>query len=114
MSLLVVGSIAFDDIETPFGKKELVLGGSATHFSYSSSYLAPTMAVGIVGKDFPEEHVRFLQAKGIDVSGVERSDGDTFHWTGRYEGDMNEAETLAVHLNVLENYQPKLSDAHLK
>lgn len=113
MSLLVVGSIAFDDIETPSGRKDRVLGGSATHFSYSSSYVAPTMVVGIVGRDFPAEHVAFLEAKGIDVSGIERSSGDTFHWSGRYQGDMNEAETLAVHLNVLENYQPKLSEAHL-
>ncbi|MCA8940132.1 MAG: sugar kinase, partial [Planctomycetes bacterium] len=114
MSMLVVGSLAFDTIETPHGRKEDVLGGSATHFSYSASYLTDVALVGVVGKDFPEEHIKLYESKGIDTSGVERSSGDTFNWTGRYVGDMNEAETLEVNLNVLANFEPKLSDAHLQ
>lgn len=114
MSMLVVGSLAFDTIETPYGRKEKVLGGSATHFSYSASYLTDVALVGVVGKDFPPEHIELYKNKGIDISGIEHSQGDTFNWSGRYQGDMNDAETLEVNLNVLENFQPKLSPMHLK
>ncbi len=112
MGLLVVGSMAFDAIETPMGKRDRILGGSVTHFSVSAAYLTPVSAVAIVGRDFPEENLQFLNSRGVNVDGVERSSGDTFFWHGRYEGDMNSAETLEVRLNVLNDYQPKLSDEH--
>ncbi len=112
MTLLVVGTVAFDDIETPFGRVEKVLGGSATYFSYASSYFTDVRLVGAVGEDFPKEHIDLLASRSIDCSGLLQLDGKkTFHWSGKYVGDMNEAETLDVRLNVLENFKPDLPDA---
>ena len=97
MSLLVVGSVAFDTVETPFGRADRVLGGSATFFAFAASYYVPTRLVGIVGKDFPQDALEELAARGIDLSGLTISaEGKTFHWTGKYEGDMNEAHTIGV------------------
>jgi len=106
MTLLVVGSVAFDTIETPFGKADRVLGGSATFFAYAASYFTKQRLVGIVGHDFPPEHLDELVERGVDISGLQVSKtGKTFHWTGRYEGDMNAAQTLGVSLNVLGEYK---------
>ena len=112
MSLLVVGSIALDTVETPFGVAEDALGGSATYFSYAASYFTPVRLVGVVGEDFPDEHRRLLEGRRIDTSGlVVEKGGRTFRWRGKYEGDMNMAETLEVHLNVLGTFNPDLSPA---
>lgn len=114
MSILVVGSIALDSIKTPFGEKKEVLGGSATYFSYSTSFFTDVKMVGVVGKDFPEEHTTLLKAKGIDTRGIEVTDGKTFRWVGEYEFDMNVAQTKATHLNVFENFCPKIPDDYKK
>lgn len=112
MSLLVVGTLAFDDVETPFGKVEKVLGGSATYFSFAASFFTDVRLVGPVGEDFPEEYIDLLKDRNIDCSGVATLKGQkTFHWSGKYEGDMNEAQTLDVHLNVLETFKPDLPPA---
>lgn len=112
-SLLSVGSVAFDSIETPFGKVERVLGGSATFFAYAASYFGPQRLVGIVGGDFPKEQLEEFSSRGIDLTGlVVDEQGATFHWTGHYEGDMNEARTLGVSLNVLGNYKAKVPDSY--
>ncbi len=106
MSLLVVGTVAFDTVETPFGQVDRVLGGSASYFSCAASFFTPVRLVSIVGSDFPKEHVAFLQQHRVDTAGLANADGKTFHWTGRYQGDMNEAETLAVQLNVYGDFRP--------
>jgi len=109
MNLLVVGTVAFDDIETPHGRRERILGGSATYFSYASSFFTDVGLVGAVGEDFPGEHVSLLAERGIDVSGLRVIEGEkTFHWSGRYVGDMNEAETLDTRLNVLQGFSPEI------
>jgi sugar/nucleoside kinase (ribokinase family) len=113
MSLLVVGSIAFDSVQTPFGVIEDALGGSATYFSYAASYFTPVRLVGVVGEDFPNEHRELLEGRGIDTSGLAiEKGGKTFRWRGKYEGDMNNAETLEVHLNVLGTFSPDLTPAY--
>ena len=102
MSLLVTGSIAIDSVTTPHGKVEGVLGGSCIYFSLAASLYTPVRLVGVVGEDFDENLLKPLQAKGVDTSGVEiRKGSKTFRWQGRYEGAMNEAETVGVELNVL-------------
>src|SRR5690349_21376694 len=109
MSLLVVGSVALDSVETPFGVVDDALGGSATYFSYAASYFTPVRLVGVVGEDFPDEHRHLLRDRGIDISGlVVEKGGETFRWRGKYQGDMNTAETLEVHLNVLGTFNPDL------
>lgn len=106
MGVLVVGSIALDTIETPYGKSVDCLGGSAVHFSLAAGLFTGVRLVGVVGRDFPEEHLEFLSARGVDIAGLEISGGKTFRWTGAYKGDMNNAETLAVELNVLDTFDP--------
>ena len=108
MSILVVGSIALDSVETPFGKTEEALGGSATFFSLSASYFVPVNLVAIVGEDLPKEHMQLLQRHGIDTRGVEIAKGKTFRWKGRYGYDLSNPETVYTHLNVFENYTPKI------
>jgi sugar/nucleoside kinase (ribokinase family) len=110
-SVLVVGSVALDTIETPHGRAAEVLGGSATHFALSASCFAPVRLVGIVGKDFPREHLETLRARKIDLAGLEVAEGRTFRWHGRFEGDMSRAQTLSVQLNVLESFRPRIPDA---
>jgi sugar/nucleoside kinase (ribokinase family) len=106
VSLLVVGSVAFDTVETPFGRAERVLGGSATFFAYAASYFTKQRLVGVVGHDFPQAFLDELTERGVDLGGLQISrEGKTFHWTGSYEGDMNNARTLGVSLNVLGDYQ---------
>jgi sugar/nucleoside kinase (ribokinase family) len=112
MSLLVVGSIAFDTVQTPHGVVEDALGGSATYFSYAASYFTPVRLVGVVGEDFPDGYRKLLEGRNVDTSGLEiERGGKTFRWRGRYEGDMNNAETLEVHLNVLGTFNPDLPSA---
>jgi sugar/nucleoside kinase (ribokinase family) len=110
MSLLVVGSVALDSVETPHGVVQDALGGSATFFSYAASYFTPVRLVGVVGEDFPPAHREMLEARKVDTSGlmIEKG-GATFRWRGKYEGDMSTAETLEVHLNVLGTFDPDLS-----
>ncbi len=112
MTLLVVGSIALDSVETPFGRREEVLGGSATYFSTAASFFGPVRLVATVGEDFPDEHVQFLAARGVDVAGLERKPGRTFRWKGRYEFDLNQAHTLDTQLNVFADFKPELPAAY--
>ena len=110
MSLLVVGSVAFDEVETPFGKCEKMLGGSASHFSISASYFTDVRVVAVVGGDFSPEEQRVFDTHGIDTSDLERiPEGQTFRWRGRYEYDLNVAHTLDTQLNVFADFKPKLS-----
>lgn len=110
MSVLVAGTIAIDDVITPAEEHKDLLGGSASYAAISSSFFAPTRLQGIVGKDFPREHVALLEKHGIDLSGVEHSDGATFRWSGEYFDDLNTRQTLSVQLNVLDGYEPKLPE----
>ena len=112
MSILVVGSVAFDSITTPFGKVDDALGGSACYFSTSASFFTDVKLVAVVGEDFPQQHLDFLSSKNIDLTGLQTSEGETFRWKGRYEYDLNEAHTLETHLNVFESFQPKLPDSY--
>lgn len=110
MSLLVVGSVAFDAVETPFGKTEKMLGGSASHFSLSASYYTDVQIVGVVGGDFSEAEQQVFNAHHIDTTDLERiPEGKTFRWYGRYDYDLNVAHTLDTQLNVFANFKPKLS-----
>jgi len=108
MSLLVVGSMAFDSIKSPFGEVERVIGGSATYFSLAASYLTPVRLVSVVGRDFPKATLDMLSARGIDLRGLKVAEGVTFHWKGYYEFDLNIAHTVKTDLNVFENFAPVL------
>jgi sugar/nucleoside kinase (ribokinase family) len=113
MPLLVVGSVALDCVETPTDKRDDVLGGSAVFFSYAASFFSPVRMIGAVGEDWPVEHTKLLEKKGIDTSGLQTiPGGKTFRWRGRYLPNMNDRETLEVHLNVLGEFQPKLNATH--
>lgn len=112
MSLLIVGSVAFDSIQTPFGKINKALGGSASYFSLAASFFVRPSLVGVVGKDFANDYRRVLTGKKIDLSGLEVAPGKTFSWGGKYSFDLNSRETLFTRLNVFENFKPKLSSAH--
>ncbi len=109
MSLTVVGTVALDTVETPFGKIEEGLGGSATHFGISASFFTPLSIVAPIGEDFPEKHLEFLSSRSIDLEGLQRLPGKSFRWTGRYEHDLNVAHTLDTQLNVLLQFSPRLS-----
>ncbi|NOY44720.1 MAG: sugar kinase [Deltaproteobacteria bacterium] len=110
--LLVVGSVAIDAVETPFGREDEALGGSALYFTAAASLFAPVRLVAVVGEDFPTERVAFLAERGADLSGLVRAEGRTFRWKGRYGFDLNEAHTLETHLNVFEGFSPELAPAH--
>jgi len=110
--LLVVGSVAFDTVKTPFGEVEDVLGGSATYFSTAASFFTGVDLIAVVGEDFPEKHIEFLKSRGIDISGLERRSGKTFRWRGEYTNQLNEAQTLDTQLNVLETFRPKIPDQY--
>jgi sugar/nucleoside kinase (ribokinase family) len=113
MSLLVVGSVALDSVETPFGKKDEVLGGSATFFSTSASFFSRAVKiVAVVGEDFPQAHLDFLASRGVDLGGVTREAGRTFRWKGKYTYQLNEAQTLDTQLNVFQSFQPRLPDGY--
>jgi sugar/nucleoside kinase (ribokinase family) len=112
MSVLVVGSVAFDSVETPFGKAEEVLGGSGTYFSTSASFFTDVDLVAVVGEDFPAEHLEFLRSRNVNLDGLKTAPGRTFRWKGRYEYDLNEAHTLDTQLNVFESFRPELPDGY--
>jgi sugar/nucleoside kinase (ribokinase family) len=112
VSILVVGSVAYDTVETPFGQAERVLGGSATYFSVAASFFADVRLVAVVGEDFAEENVEFLRSRSVDLTGLSRHPGLTFHWQGRYGYDLNEAQTLATHLNVFERFRPQVPEQY--
>ncbi len=113
MSVLTVGSIALDNIKTPLAEHTDLLGGSASYSAIAASYFAPTRLVGIVGSDFPQEHVELYQSKNIDIEGLETAAGETFRWSGEYHWDMNTRDTLSVALNVFETFSPKLPASYL-
>jgi sugar/nucleoside kinase (ribokinase family) len=110
MTVLVVGSVALDSVETPFGKADDVLGGSATFFSSAASLLTPVQLVGVVGSDYPIEKLEPLRARGVDLAGLERADGPSFRWRGRYHHDLNSAETLETQLGVFSRFSPKIPE----
>ena len=112
MSLLAVGTLAYDSIETVHAKRTNVLGGSATYFSLAACLYGPLALVGVVGDDFEERDVSLLRSRGIDLAGLEVAQGKTFRWSGRYEADWNTRHTLATHLNVFEHFDPKVPLAH--
>lgn len=110
MSILVVGSVALDSIQTPFGRVRDALGGAATYFSTVASLYDQVNLVGVVGNDFPQEHIDFLVGRGVDIRGLQVADGKTFRWSGRYDYDMNRCETLATELNVFASFRPVLPE----
>jgi sugar/nucleoside kinase (ribokinase family) len=112
MSLLVVGSVAFDSVKTPFGEVDEVLGGSATYFSTAASYFTDVSIVAVVGTDFPDKHLLFLKSRKIDVEGIEKAEGKTFRWKGEYGYELNEARTLDTQLNVFQSFKPKLPERY--
>lgn len=114
MSVLVVGSVAFDGIETPFGKVDRTIGGSGTYVSFSSSYFTnPVNLVGVVGEDFPKESIELLNKHGVDTQGLQIKEGEkSFFWKGKYHMDLNTRDTLVTELNVLEHFDPIIPDAY--
>lgn len=111
MSVTVVGSVALDTVFTPWGSNEDGLGGAATYFALAAACHTHVHLIGVVGDDFPPAHIEMLQAKGIDLDGLEHACGKTFHWTGRYHDDVNLRDTLDTELNVFEHFHPKLTQA---
>jgi sugar/nucleoside kinase (ribokinase family) len=111
MSLLVVGSMAFDSVKTPYGAREDAIGGSATYFSVSASYFTQVRLVAIVGSDFPQGELDFLADRNVDLAGLERSEGKTFRWKGEYGYDLNTAHTLDTQLNVFQDFRPQVPAA---
>jgi sugar/nucleoside kinase (ribokinase family) len=106
--VLVVGSVALDSVETPFGKADEVLGGSANYFAASASHQTTVQLVGVVGSDYPVEKLDPLKARGVDLAGLERAEGESFRWRGRYRHDLNSAETLETRLGVFSHFKPKI------
>lgn len=111
MSLLVVGSVALDSVQTPFGRADDALGGSATFFAAAASLFCPVQLVGVVGDDYPVDALDFLSARGTDLSGLERAQGESFRWSGVYSFDLNSRETLETRLGVFADFAPKIPDA---
>ncbi len=112
VKMIVVGSIALDSLQTPKGKRERALGGSAVYFSTVSSYFTQVGLVGVAGKDFDQQHIDFLKAHGVDLEGFEVAEGKTFHWAGSYSRDFGDATTHATELNVFQAFDPKLPDSY--
>ena len=116
MSILVVGSIALDHVETPFGSADEVVGGSAVFFGAAASMLTPVQVVGVVGSDYPMDRLAFLEEKGADLSGIESAEGESFRWKGRYGYDMNDRTTISTELGVFAQFKPRIPehfrDAH--
>src|SRR5689334_25217597 len=110
MTVLVVGSVALDSVETPFGKADHVIGGSGTFFSASASHLSPVQLVGVVGDDYPLDQLEPLKRRGVDMAGLEHAAGESFRWRGRYRHDLNSAETLETHLGVFSHFAPKIPE----
>lgn len=114
MGIVVVGSVAFDSLETPFGKRNNVLGGSATYFSFSASFFADVKLTATVGSDFPEKYLRLFKRQGIDIKGLKKEKGKTFSWKGKYGYDLNTAQTVYTRLNVFEKFSPQLPPSYKK
>ncbi len=112
MSVVAVGTIAYDTVETPYDRREEALGGSATFFAYAARFFGPVRLVGVVGTDFPDDELGRMRTAGLDTEGVEVAEGRTFRWTGRYEADWNTRHTLDTQLNVFEHFDPKLPQAY--
>jgi len=112
MSILVVGSVAFDAIKTRYGKVDKVLGGSATYFSLAASYFAPVRVVAVVGEDFTAEHEAVLKSHGVSTDGIQHVAGQSFFWSGEYGENLNEAKTNFTHLNVFENFRPNIPESY--
>src|SRR5437870_1598841 len=113
-SILVIGTVAFDSVKTPFGEASEVLGGSATFFAMAARLFTKIRLVAIVGKDFPSQYLKMFEQEGIDLQGLVRSSGQTFRWKGEYEENMNVRHTLETQLNVLEEFQAEVPDAYRK
>ena len=113
-SILTVGSMAFDSVQTPAGKAEQVLGGSVNYFSVAASFFSPVQVVAVVGEDFPESHLNWLESRKINTKGVQKAPGKTFHWVGQYDQNLNEAKTLSTFLNVFEHFNPTLNEEQKK
>lgn len=111
MSILVVGSVALDRVETPFGRVDEAIGGSAVHFAAAASLFAPVQVVGVVGRDYPMGKLDFLQERGVDLQGVETADGPSFRWAGRYGHDLSAPETLDTQLGVFADFQPRVPES---
>lgn len=114
MSVLVLGTVAFDSIETPFGKAERIIGGAGTYIAWSASHLCQDIRLlSVIGSDFPKEELEALKARGVNLDGLELREGEkSFYWSGRYHHDMNSRDTLATELNVLDGYSPVLPETH--
>ncbi|MGE3681684.1 MAG: PfkB family carbohydrate kinase [Bdellovibrionales bacterium] len=111
-AILVVGSVGYDTISTPKGQRASILGGSANYFSMAASHYAPVRVVGVVGDDYKPEHRQWLESRKVDLRGLQQVPGRTFCWEGKYEKDMNEAITVATHLNVFENFHPSIPEEY--
>lgn len=112
MAIVVVGSVAYDTLKTPSGSREKILGGAATHFSLAASYFTAVKVVAVVGEDFGPEQEAVFRKRGIDISGIQREKGLCFHWSGEYAENLNEAKTVFTHLNVFENFRPRLPESY--
>ena len=112
MSILVVGSVAFDTLKTPYGERQKILGGAATYFSLSASYFTDVRVVAVVGEDFTPENEAVMTKRGVDTRGIQHAKGKTFHWTGEYGENVNEAKTLNTELNVFETFQPSIPEEY--
>lgn len=112
MSILVVGSVAFDSVETPHGRVKKMLGGAATHFALAASYFTDVRVIAVVGEDFGAKEEAVFTKRGIDIRGIEHAPGLSFHWTGSYSGTLNEAKTLGTDLNVFATFEPKIPEAY--
>ena len=112
MSILVVGSIAYDSVETPFGKRENALGGSTIYFSSAAGLFAPVNIVGVVGDDFNHDDIAFLEDRQVNFDGMHRAEGKTFRWGGKYHANMNKRDTLFTDLNVFESFKPEIPRSH--
>src|SRR5579863_5455321 len=112
MSMVIVGSVAYDGVETPHGKVDRMLGGACTYIALSASYFTKPQIVAVVGDDFDQKDIDLLASRGIDLTGLERVSGKTFFWAGVYSQDMNDRETLTTELNVFANFDPKLPSSY--
>jgi sugar/nucleoside kinase (ribokinase family) len=108
MSLVIVGSVAFDTIETPYGRRDKIVGGSSTYCALATSFFTQPKIVSVIGDDFPEEAIDFFKNRGIDIKGLKRGSGKTFHWQARYGHDPNQRSTIKTELNVFEAFKPQL------
>jgi sugar/nucleoside kinase (ribokinase family) len=112
LSVLVVGSVALDSVQTPFGQVDDVLGGAASYFSLAASTFTDVQMVGVIGADFPQQHIELFGTRPIDLTGLQRANGNTFRWAGRYDYDLNVAHTLDTQLNVFGDFDPQLPESY--